>query len=453
MAIDLNQIGSQETTSIFRGPQEPPLWDWTTTQLLEFGVLHYPNHTARPASATVTVLWFSLETVLEFVHIYLATIYIGAIFTIINPMFTIKEIASAIELIGPRMIFVSRRLGFRKNDEIFQMVSSLSTNAEKTVQVVYMRFETSEYGSAPSYTQFVEREKVINKHQDLERDVHVKTDDVCCFQFTSGTTGPRKVNFINNGQLAGNLLELTEKDIRCRPPPLFHWFGLVCGLLAAVSHGRTLVLPSEVFDPTKVIETLVKEKCTVFNAVPTMFQSILDQEALSAKVSSQLSLRTGIIAAASLSRDLLQRVNDRLALNGLIYPFGMTELSAVSLSTTRDISLLSNWTTVGKPLPHTSIKVIDTDGTVLPPGRSGELCLSGYLVHKGYFKVPEKSAEVAQIDENGTARLHTGDIVSLAPDGICTVLGRVKDMIKKVNAPERRDQISLAGPHCSKPEH
>jgi long-subunit acyl-CoA synthetase (AMP-forming) len=91
------------------------------------------------------------------------------------------------------MIFVSRRLGFRKNDEIFQMVSSLSTNAEKTAQVVYMRFETSEYGSAPSYTQFVEREKVINKHQDLERDVHVKTDDVCCFQFTSGTTGPRKV--------------------------------------------------------------------------------------------------------------------------------------------------------------------------------------------------------------------------------------------------------------------
>lgn len=242
-------------------------------------------------------------------------------------------------------------------------------------------------------------------------------------------------NFINNGQLVGNLLELTEKDILCCPPPLFHCFGLVCGLLAALSHGSTLVLPSEVFDPTKVLETLVKEKCTVINAVPTMFQSILDQEALSAKVSSQLSLRTGIIAGASLSRDLLQKINDRLALNGLIYPFGMTELSAVSLSTTRDISLLSNWTTVGKPLPHTSIKVIDTDGTVLPPGSSGELCVSGYLVHKGYYKAPEKSAEVVRIDENGTAWLHTGDIVSLAPDGTCTVLGRVKDMIKKGESP------------------
>lgn len=180
-----------------------------------------------------------------------------------------------------------------------------------------------------------------------------------------------------------------------------------------------------------MLEALVKESCTVINAVPTMFQSILDQEALSAKLSSQLSLRTGIIAGATLSRDLLQKINDRLGLNGLIYPFGMTELSAVSLSTTRDMSLLSNWTTVGKPLPHTSIKVIDSDGTVLPPGSSGELCVSGYLVHKGYYKAPEKSAEVVQIDEKGAPWLYTGDIVSLGPDSTCTVLGRVKDMIKK----------------------
>jgi acyl-CoA synthetase (AMP-forming)/AMP-acid ligase II len=247
----------------------------------------------------------------------------------------------------------------------------------------------------------------------------------------SSVTDIQSSNFINNGRLVGNLLELTEKDILCCPPPLFHCFGLVCGLLAALSHGSTLVLPSEVFDPTKVLDTLVKEKCTVINAVPTMFQSILDQETLTVNLSSQLSLRTGIIAGASLSRDLLQKINDRLVLNGLIYPFGMTELSAVSLSTTRDISLLSNWTTVGKPLPHTSIKVIDHDGTVLPPGRSGELCVAGYLVHKGYYKAPEKSAELVQIDEKGTAWLHTGDIVSLDSDGTCTVLGRVKDMIKK----------------------
>lgn len=127
MAIDLNQNSSQEATSIFHGPREPPLLNWTTAQLLEFGAQHYPNHTAVISSwqglrSTYQDLQKDVQQIarvilasgvshgdrvmvlagnsIEFVHIYLATTYIGAIFTIINPMFTIKEIASAIELIG-----------------------------------------------------------------------------------------------------------------------------------------------------------------------------------------------------------------------------------------------------------------------------------------------------------------------------------------------------------------
>lgn len=127
MAIDLNQNGSQEDTSIFHGPREPPLLDWTTIQPIEFGAQHYPNHTAVISSwqglrSTYQELQKDVEYLarvllasgishgdrvmvlagnsMEFIHIYLATTYIGAIFTIINPMFTIKEVASAIELIG-----------------------------------------------------------------------------------------------------------------------------------------------------------------------------------------------------------------------------------------------------------------------------------------------------------------------------------------------------------------
>lgn len=96
------------------------------------------------------------------------------------------------------MIFVSRRIGFRKNDKILQMVSSSSTNAEKLVQVVYMGPETSEYNSALSYTRFLERGNSINKNLDLDRVVHVKPDDLCCFQFTSGTTGPRKASMLSH---------------------------------------------------------------------------------------------------------------------------------------------------------------------------------------------------------------------------------------------------------------
>jgi long-subunit acyl-CoA synthetase (AMP-forming) len=78
------------------------------------------------------------------------------------------------------------------------MVSSSGDNAEKTVQVVYMGSETSDYGSALSYSQFLKRGKGVNQDQQQGRDVHVKPEDVCCFQFTSGTTGPRKASMLSH---------------------------------------------------------------------------------------------------------------------------------------------------------------------------------------------------------------------------------------------------------------
>jgi long-chain acyl-CoA synthetase len=127
MANGLNQNGSEEATWVFHGPREPPLLDWTTVQLLDFGAQKHPNHTAVISSwQGLTFTYQELQqdvkylagvllasgishgdrvmvlagNSIEFVHIYLATTYIGAIFTIINPMFTIKEVTSAIELIG-----------------------------------------------------------------------------------------------------------------------------------------------------------------------------------------------------------------------------------------------------------------------------------------------------------------------------------------------------------------
>lgn len=73
-----------------------------------------------------------------------------------------------------------------------------------------MGSETSEYGSALSYTQFLQRGKVINKNQDLNRDVHVNPNDVCCFQFTSGTTGPRKASMLSHRCVC-------SQTVPCRP--------------------------------------------------------------------------------------------------------------------------------------------------------------------------------------------------------------------------------------------
>ena len=85
--------------------------------------------------------------------------------------------------------------------------------------------------------------------------------------------------------------------------------------------------------------------------------------------------------------------------------------------------------TVGKILPHTSAKVIDLEGQIVPRGKRGELCVAGYSVMKGYWHNPEKTAEAIHRDENGVLWMHTGDEVLFDKEGYCHITGRIKDTI------------------------
>lgn len=101
------------------------------------------------------------------------------------------------------------------------------------------------------------------------------------------------------------------------------------------------------------------------------------------------------------------------------------------MTTPSKVSLLNDRLSVGTPLPHTSAKVVDSDLITLPPDTRGELLVSGYLLFSGYYKNPQKTEEAIVRDAQGQPWLRTGDIVTLSASGACTVVGRVKDMIKK----------------------
>jgi fatty-acyl-CoA synthase len=109
----------------------------------------------------------------------------------------------------------------------------------------------------------------------------------------------------------------------------------------------------------------------------------------------------------------------------------MTELSAVSTCTTLEHSLLEDNSSVGTAMPHTSIKIVDEKGIICPVDAPGELWVSGYLVHLGYYRNEGKTAEALHTDETGKVWLRTGDIVAADSAGRCRVVGRSKDMIKK----------------------
>ena len=124
-------------------------------------------------------------------------------------------------------------------------------------------------------------------------------DDPINIQFTSGTTGSPKgatlshCNVLNNGQVNGDVMKLTEKDRVCIPVPLYHCFGMVIGSLGCMTHGSAAIFPGESFEPLTTLQTLSDEKCTTLHGVPTMFIAQLDHPQFD--TFSFDHLRTGIM--------------------------------------------------------------------------------------------------------------------------------------------------------------
>ncbi len=248
-------------------------------------------------------------------------------------------------------------------------------------------------------------------------------------QYTSGTTGfPKGVmlthhNIINNGFNIGECMKFTEKDRLCIPVPFFHCFGCVLAVLACVTHGSTMV-PVETFDPLKVLQTIEAEKCTAVHGVPTMFIAELEHPEF--KKFDLSTLRTGIMAGSPCPIEVMKRVIRDMHASEITIAYGQTESSPVITQTRTDDPIELRVATVGRALPDVEVKIVDIEtGASLPPGKQGELCTRGYLVMKGYYKMPEETARAIDTDN----WLHTGDLAIMDESGYCKITGRIKQMI------------------------
>ncbi|MCJ1295220.1 hypothetical protein MMC34_006782 [Xylographa carneopallida] len=267
-------------------------------------------------------------------------------------------------------------------------------------------------------------------------DLH--PDEVVNIQFTSGTTSMPKAaclthrSILNNGNSIGDRMLLTEKDIVCCPPPLFHCFGSILGYMASATHGSAIVFPAEAFDPEATLKSVQEEQCTALYGVPTMFSVELEliQNGVISTEGFQ-HLRTGIAAGSSIPAELMRKLHKTLNLTELTICYGMTETSPVSAMTTTDDPLEKRINSVGKLLPHVEAKIVDpNDRTqILTIGTRGELAVSGYLVMQGYWGDPAKTLEAMSTDEDGKIWMHTGDEGAMDADGYVQITGRIKDLI------------------------
>ena len=261
------------------------------------------------------------------------------------------------------------------------------------------------------------------------RQASLHFDQPVNIQYTSGTTGfPKGAtlshhNILNNGYMVGESLGLTASDRLVIPVPLYHCFGMVMGNLGCVTHGTTMIYPSEAFDPGLTLQAVTDERATALYGVPTMFIAMLDHPQRAGFDLS--SLRTGIMAGATCPIEVMRRVISEMHMGEVQIAYGMTETSPVSIQTGPADELELRVTTVGRTQPQLESKLIDAEGNTVARGDIGELCTRGYSVMLGYWNNPQATSDA--IDSEGW--MHTGDLAQMDEQGYVRIVGRNKDMI------------------------
>lgn len=280
-----------------------------------------------------------------------------------------------------------------------------------------------------TWEQMLQRSALVPHEEVRRRASLVKPDDVCNMQYTSGTTGfPKGVmlthrNIVNNGKTIGDRMDLSTADRMMIQVPMFHCFGMVLSMTSMMTHGGTLS-PMPYFSPKSSLACVNDEHITCFNGVPTMFIAMFNHADFAKTDFSYM--RTGIMAGANCPPDLMRRAADEMNMKEIISVYGQTEASPGCTMGEVNEDIDHRVETVGSPFPGVECKIIDPEtGEELPDGESGEFVARGFNIMKGYYKMPNATAQA--IDQDGW--LHSGDICCRTEDGYFKVTGRLKDMI------------------------
>ena len=394
----------------------------------------------------------SLGNNLEFAITTYACFKLGAILNPLNPSFNAQQVVSALSHLDTGHLIIGTETNLsrkppRDNSVLLKhlvpglgsgkLESELVPSLKNVVLVDNStgRVNTQDMKATIPFQSLLEG----NRAQSLP-DQGLHKDEVINIQFTSGTTSAPKAaclshrSILNNGAQIGARMLLTERDIVCCPPPLFHCFGSILGYMATATHGAALVFPAEAFDPHATLLAVQETRSTALYGVATMFLSCLELLHNGTVPHEGFQhLRTGIAAGSSVPAELMRKLHKILNLHELVICYGMTETSPVSLMTRTDDPLQKRIDTVGRLMPHVEAKVVAVEdpGRTLARGERGELAVSGYLLMKEYWGEPKKTAAamIPDVEDAGKMWMLTGDEACMDDEGFVSITGRIKDLI------------------------
>ncbi|QMW34242.1 hypothetical protein G4B84_009708 [Aspergillus flavus NRRL3357] len=366
---------------------------------------------------------------------------IGCAVVSLHTTYTPEELKRTVRRTSCRLVFISSRIGRRDlSTHVNVMKNCMSSGALPELNAV-LTIGQNDYKKYAQGLQTYEalfaeyKEGVTGPDVDATfllrlAENAVTPDDVVLMEFTSGTTGTPKAamltatNLLGGGYTVGDRLNLNPKDIICCPTPLFHSFTLAAGVFASLTHGSSVILPSDHFDPHTVVAAIQKQAPTVLLGVPTMFLAELE---VMAKEPADMSFRAAVVGGSAVTSALRKNIRTVMKAKDVYAVYGMTETGATFIGSLDGLEESTGM--VGCVMPHICAKILNKSGQIARPMEKGELYTSGFALQKGYFGEEEKTLETMTQDQDGKIWMRTGDEAVIDESGFCRITGRIKDII------------------------
>jgi acyl-CoA synthetase (AMP-forming)/AMP-acid ligase II len=373
----------------------------------------------------------------EMVELLFAIAMSGAVAVLINARYKTTELAYVIENADLKFLFTTDRIadyvnfvellyGALPGLEAAEDPLALTLDSAPRLRSIIM-MEDSLHTGVLTWNQLNACQDRIGDEQMWQLRSQIALREPCVMMYTSGTTAEPKGCRLSHEALVRNAREMsirfqiTAQDRQWDPLPLFHMSALL-PMLATIWAGGRFITDTH-FEADAAMRAIVVEKPTIlFTAFPTIMSALVSHPDFDAEAMSQVRLVNNVAPP------------DQLKANMKVLPkavhvsaYGLTEASGVSCNGSAEEDDETRAQTCGKPYSGVQLRVVDVEtGQVPPPGQRGEITIKGFSLFEGYYKSPEKTAEVFDAD----GWFHTGDLGAIDEGGRVSYHGRIKDMLK-----------------------
>ena len=373
----------------------------------------------------------------QFPIAYYAVLRIGGIVVPCNPLYTAREMRHQLKDSGAEVIVTLSMMypiikQIRAETKLRHViVANIKTYLPPLLRILFTLFREKKGGhrvdiSGDANTYWFT--DMLAKGPAKPQPVDVTWDDLAVLMYTGGTTGVSKGAQLTHQNILVNACQCKvwigageAEDVSLTALPLYHSFAMTTCMNMDTLVGAAMLLIPNPRDLEDVLKNITKQKPTLYSGVPAMYVAINNHPDLSKY--DVTSIKACVSGAAGLPVEVQKRFQEITGAK-LVEGYGLSEASPVTHA--NPIYGDNRVGTIGVPWPDTEVKIVDaeTGEQVLGVGEAGELCIRGPQVMKGYWNMPEETANTLR-----KGWLHTGDIAVMDEDGYFKIVDRKKDMI------------------------